>query len=790
MQRYLTLVVLFLFALPVGFSVAGCANHNSEYCNGAGYGYTKQQPVSITLQPQATGISLAFGQIGELTQPTATDCSGQGANVSKYTYGTTNRYIADVSPSGQVCAGTWNLNTPGVADYTTCVPTNQQGIAYLTASASGFTSNQVAVYAHGSITSLSITGPTDTSGNPVCLSQGQTSQLDATAYTTNSSGQQVVLCSPQTNDCSNVIGHVNYSADSAIVSINQTTNVATAQAPGAALITGSISSTAAASGYFYTCPPAKIELSVPITGATTASLTPNNPQPLTATVIDTNGNTINGLDLSYVSTNPSSIAVASGGAVTATYPSSAAITAICAPSTCNPAPINVIGSLGTGATVISNSVQVSSPGQTSNYLWVASPDSPYFVPTDLSTGTTGNPIKLPYTPNSMVLDPAGANLYFGSYNELMVYSAAINAITQQLPNLPGVVLGVSPDSNTVVINDQYRGVIYLYSVNGIVGQNITSIAGIGQKAVFTPDSQTLYILGTNTIYIHNTYTGWSIENLPPQEAGPTTGTCPANNASSPQAPPNGNPPNSSTNPNNTYNMFCAPDLAVTIPSAAVFLSGSPTSAYGICPNTATNPIVYYPQAATVGVAADHLAATTDGKHIIGATANPATLTDVSITVPINACPTTQTATGAQTIGLSFNPAPTYNQASLSSYGISNINQVVASTNSQDAFITYLSNATTAPAGGARLPVYEPSTQAGTLGTLTSVTLAGGAIAPIAGIFSPDNTLFFASTTGDDLIHIINTKTLTDSQQINPKLLDSNGNPVAAQFLAVKPRPTT
>jgi hypothetical protein len=790
MQRYLTLFVLFLLAVPVGLSVAGCANKNSDYCNGAGYGYQKSQPVSIVLQPQATGISLAYGQEGQLSPPAATNCVGQAANVSSYVYGTTNRFVADVSPTGKVCAGTWNLNTPGVANYTTCIPTGKQGTAYMTAEAAGFTSNQVAIYAHAPITSLSINGPTDSSGNPACLSQGQTAQLDATAYTTDSSGKQVVLCSPTTTECSQVIGHVAYTANSSIVSIDTATGVATAQAPGATLITGTLSSTAAASGYFYTCPPKTIQLSVPLTGATTASLTPNNPQPLTATVTDTNGAVINGLSLSYVSTNPSSIAVSASGSVTASYPSSAAITAICAPSGCNPAPINVIGATGAGAPVISNSVQVSSPGQTSNYLWSASPDSPYFVPTDLSTGTTGTPIKLPYTPNSMVLDAGGDTLYFGSYRELMIYNALTNSLTSEAQTVPGVVLAVSPDNSTVVINDRNRGVIYLYSPQGTPTASIPSIGGVAQRAVFTPDGETVYIVGNNVLYIHNTFTGWSVENLPAQQAGATTGVCPANDSVSPQGDPTGNPPDTPSNPNNSYNQFCSPDLAVTVPSAAVFLSGSPTAAYGICPNTTVNPVIFYPEAAAVGVATDHLAATTDGKHIIGATANPATLTDISVNVPIDSCPLASTPNGMKTTGLNFNPAPSFNQVSLAGYGIANINQVIASTNSQEAFVTYFSNATAPPSGGAQLPVYEPAAQSGAPGTLIGVTLSGGAIAPIAGIFSPDNTIFFASTTGDDQIHIIDTKTLTDTRQINPKLVDSSGNPVAPEFLAVRPRATT
>ena len=797
MQRFLTFVVLSLLTIPVGLSLQGCANKNAEYCNGQGYGYLKSQPVSVILQPQTTGLSVAFSQTTQLSSPVAQNCNGGAASIGSYAYGTTDRTIADVSPSGAVCGGTWNLHTPAVPAYTTCLPTGKTGIAYMTAQGGGFTSNQVAVYAHPPITALSVEGPTD-AGVPICLSQGLTKQLDATAYTTDSAGKQVALCSPNIlangsygpTDCNNVIGHLVYSAPSSgVVAIDQN-GIATAQAPGSTLITGTIAQTSSNAGYFYTCPPAKIALTVASAAANTpaatnATLTLNTPLPLTATVTDVNGNVINGLALSYVSTNPGSIAVSATGGVTATYPSNSAITAICQPTTCNPAPINKMGTLGTGVPILSNFVQVTSPGKNSNYIWTASPGSPYFVPIDLSMGTIGTPIKMPYSPNSMVLDATGSSLYFGSYHELMTYSASTNSLTSEVANVPGVVLAVAPNNATVVINDQLRGILYLYAPSS---GSYTSFAGVAEKAAFTADGQTVYMVGQGVLYIHNNFTGWSVEPLPTNQASATTGMCPATNTTSPiPTDPTTYPPNTLANPNNTYNMFCSPDLAVTIPAAAVFLSGATTSAYGECPETTVTPVVNYPEAATVAALSDHLASTTDGKHIIGASANPAVLTDLSITVPINACPSNGSG---QTTGITFTPAPVINQVSLAAYGITNINEVVAATNSLEAFVTYSNGATTSPAGGALLPVYKPSTTAGAVGTLTGVALTGNVVAPVAGIFSPDNTLFFAGTSGDNQLHLINTTTLLDTQQINPKLTDINGNPLPPIFLAVKPRPTT
>ena len=92
--------------------------------------------------------------------------------------------------------------------------------------------------------------------------------------------------------------------------------------------------------------------------------------------------------------------------------------------------------------------------------------------------------------------------------------------------------------------------------------------------------------------------------------------------------------------------------------------------------------------------------------------------------------------------------------------------------------------------GPRTRLSSAPAPAGALGTLSSVTLTGNALAPVAGIFSPDNTLFFAGTTGDNLLHVIDTTKLVDTQQIDPKLTDINGKPLPPVFLAVKPRPPT
>src|SRR5271166_2532455 len=111
MRRLLTLVCLLCLAIPAGISVSGCTrNPGANYCNGLGYGLKITDVASIDLEPRTTGISLAFGQTQQVSGPTAKTCKGAAASVSSYSYGTTNNQLVDISPTGNICGGTWNRN--------------------------------------------------------------------------------------------------------------------------------------------------------------------------------------------------------------------------------------------------------------------------------------------------------------------------------------------------------------------------------------------------------------------------------------------------------------------------------------------------------------------------------------------------------------------------------------------------------------------------------------------------------------------------------------------------------
>ncbi len=830
MQRLLTLVFLLCLAIPAGISISGCTrNPAGNYCNGLGYGLKLTDVATIDLEPRTTGVSLAFGQTQQITAPRALTCKGTAASVASFTYGTSNNQLLDISPTGQMCGGTWNRRSGGgIPDYTICnlpSPLPSTGgepyaTAFITATANAVTSNTVEIFVHAPVTSVSLVlekSATDTTPINGCLSQTQTAQLDVKAYYV-ANGIQTLLCEPGSStvpSCAAAVGDLTYSPATAAISTIDQNGVITAVAPGTTYITASVAGSASTAGYFSTCPPKSINVSL-LNGATTGTVTQGTTQNLVTTILDTNNNPIQGLTLDYQSTNPLDISAGSGGAITANFAGEATIYAVCQPTTCNPAPIDKVGINQTGTPIASNSVTITTPGVASDFVWMSSPMSPayqpsstlpsgltlpgyapstgsqYFVPVELITGTVGSPVKMPYIPNSMVMDRTGTNLYFGSSTELMVYSTASSSLTKQDPNVPGVVLAAAPDNSTILINDPIRKFIYLYKP---AAGTFSSQNGIVTSAQWTPDAKTVYAVGTDptgapTLFVNNVNTGWTTYPLA-----------------------------ASTNPEQT---IAATSLAVTIPSVGAFLSGYPTVVHAWCPslNSATGYITQaYPQIQSASVAekTDILAATIDGAHILGATVpNPGAspvLTDINLnfnqSLDNGACPSELNGSGLFTsTNITTSPVVGTPQTATitppAGITVNAIDQIVPSpaTNNQIAplpapnlaFITY--SATTGSTGTGNLPYYTPvagGTQPGSVNTVTlTVTSAGTPTAPLAGAFSLDDTLFFVSTSGDNLVHYIKLTTtpFSDSQQISPGLVDANGKPVPATVVAVKPRATT
>jgi hypothetical protein len=769
MRRFFALLVLLLFALPFGVSISGCSKKTAPvFCNGGDSGLTTGVVTTITLLPKIYGISLNYAEIGQVGSPSATDCKGTGESVAAYTYSTSDMTLADVQPTtGRVCGGTWNRNTGGgIPDYTYCIQTNNSGTAYISASANGVTSNPLPIFVHPVVTSIVLGGPSSnctsdpttaccplaTSGVVTapaylansCLSQGATAQLVARVFSGTAPNQTNISC---------LAGHLQLSAQSAnIVSIDQN-GVATAVQPGSTLVTANISNAASSAGYFSTCPPASIKLSAAGVSTNPVPINLNNNQPLTATVTDTNGVALTGLTLEYVSTSPTTIAGSS--TLNPSFAGSASISAICQPPTCNPASYNQIGLYGNGTPVISNPVNVTTPGTNSTVLYMASTQSLDVVPMDFTSNVEGAPFLLPYAPNSMIISNDGSTIYLGSSTELMVVSAVNSlSISRTDTTSPGVVLALSPDNQTLVLTDPTRQTITLESSSGTV---LTTYGGVGTHAEWAPDSQTLYVTtGTVTtpangntpaviapgsnVLVYSTYTGWT----------PVTDSVPA------------------------------ADVAITVPSVGAYFAGSPTVARGFCPISTPSTVagslqennVFYPPADSSPVTTDRIAATNNGLHILGATVTPkAILNDLLVKIPVGACPSTG--------GLVFSDVPS--TTVLTPVNATAITGVIPTSDSALAFVTYTGS-------GGVLPAYAPP--ASGTGQITYIRLSGSATAPIVGVGSTDNTSFYVGTSGDNLLHIINRTTLTDSSTLAPNLVNSTGGIVPVNLLVQKPRRTT
>jgi hypothetical protein len=791
MRRFLTLVCLLGLALPAGISISGCTrNPGAKYCNGLGYGLQVTQVASITLQPQISGISLAYGQTTQVQAPQAFTCKQVAASVSSalYNYGTSNNQLVDISPTGNICAGTWNRNTGGgIADYTYCnypnpLPTTNglpYSIAYITATADSVTSNPVTVYIHAPVSSIGlVTTPLAGAASQGCFSQNQQAQLDAEAFY-SSNGAQTPLCGPNSAtlpECSNSIGTLSFQVGtSAVASIDPTHNVITAEQPGTTAITATIAQSSSSAGYFSTCPPASIHINL-ANNSTRGIVTQGVPQNLTTTIYDTLGTQITGLTLNYQSTNPVVLG-AGAGTISPNFPGAATIYATCEPPSCNPAPINQIGLYGTGLPLASNPVNIIVPGTTSDFAWFGAPgQSQYFSSIELLTGAPGSTVRMPYVPNSMLMDPGGNSLYFGSQRELMIYAAGSNSLTKQDPNVPGIVLAVSPNNDQILINDQVRGLFYLYNVTS--GSSLTQggLAACSESnpvpckaAAWSPDSNTLYVVDsaalggnhTDTLYVYNNDTGWSSYDISSSGG--------------------------------------AQNLAVTVPGIGAYLSGNPTVAHTWCPSgTVGNnaSILFYPQPATdsINVATSILGATLDGAHMLGAAlaGSSINLTDIGLNIPPSTaypsaeCPIT-IAGATQTLSpLSTNPVidGTVNLTGVT--GATAVNQVVTgeaptsasvTTAAPIAFVTY--NTPAASTAAAQLPFYLPqATGVGATGyvTFADSTSATKPTAPLFGAFSPDYSVFFVSTQGDNEIHFISIPTNlglsappTDSLQFSPDL---------------------
>jgi hypothetical protein len=478
-------------------------------------------PAKITLSP-ATDVSL---DVGSTTQTfTATPQNNKGTTITTpVTFASSNTAVLTVASNGVACAGTWDsLTAPQI-----CTP-GPVGTAQVTATSHGISSPPTTVFVHQHVDSISISlVPGQTLPAGPCFSKGQSVNYQATAL---SHGLDVTAG----------VGPFNWQTVTIGVA---TLDIATPTLPVSGLVTGQARVTADAPGVtslfasvgtvnsqpldFNTCAVQSIVLAV--TGGTTNSInvTSGGSAIVTATVVDTMGNTITGVPLTWSSSQSSSVGAATTGSVTTSKAGGASVIASCAPPTCNIglqplAPIypeNVIDVVSnpaattTTATAATETIYVTSTGVNSSGDCATTPGCfSTLVPLTSPANALGAAVNLPATPNSLVFDRQSAKAYLGTdfgflgTRGLMVVTPGSPPTVSEFKGVTGKVLAVSPDGKTVILSDTKATPNQVFVFN-TTNNTSTALPIVGATAAdFTPDNLKAYIVAGSTLYVFSTLT--------------------------------------------------------------------------------------------------------------------------------------------------------------------------------------------------------------------------------------------------------------------------------------------
>lgn len=481
-----------VFVALLIFQMAGLAGCGSN----AVHTTTFPVPATVTLSP-TPNLSMEIGT-NQAFAAGLLDSAGQ-AITEPFFFQSSNTAVVTVAANGLACAGTWDsLSNPQI-----CTP-GPVGIAQVTATAQGVSSPPTTVYVHQHIDKLVVTSfllPNQPPPINPCFSVGQFANYQATAYSRGT-------------DITSTVGIFNWQTVPTGVATMSTTATgllpgqvqATAKVPGLTSVYATIGTANSVPTYFTTCPVQSIALTVTASTSTSKTVIP--------TVIDTVGQTINSVPLTWTSSEPASATVSMSGGVTATTTSgTSTIIASCTPPTCNMGifpslpiyPQNVVTMEATGSAAKSGTVYVSSTscGTTDGCFST-------IVPITTPANTLGTFVTLRATPNTLVFDRKGSKAYLGTNSGLLgsaglaVFDAASNTASP-FTAVPGKVLAVSPDGNKVVISDTAPadGPNRVFVFDTTNRSSVTFQITGATAADFSPDSLKAYIVAGSTLYVYS-----------------------------------------------------------------------------------------------------------------------------------------------------------------------------------------------------------------------------------------------------------------------------------------------
>jgi len=442
--------ILFLIFLP------GCGGGGSTASSVVSQLILTPSPVSLNEGGVATLSAVAQNSAGT---PVAADIS----------FSSNNTNIATVSAGGLVCGGIWDAS---IINCNATLGPAGVGVVTITATATanGVTAT-VKVYVHEHVDQVKMIL------NDSCTSMGQIANLYAEVLSTSAPG-----CSPSAPcDITSTAGPSAFgSNDVSIVSTNSAGQLV-AVSPGATTVFGSNTGVNSVGAPYVTCPVATILVHSASCSATSFTLAAGNTQPLTADVYDTMNQYIKptltwGSSSTATATIAATGTVNNPGTITAVAPGTAYITASCSFPNCNkylPAQYS------------QNVVTATVSGGTPTSVYAASTNSTMLVPFNIQTNTPGTAITLPYSPNSMVANPAGTAVYLGSASGLMAVSVSAGTVTTYAVN--GTIEAISPDGTSLLLSDTVAGSLnYFDLTTGTLSSSQS--ASTTSSAAYTPDS--------------------------------------------------------------------------------------------------------------------------------------------------------------------------------------------------------------------------------------------------------------------------------------------------------------